>query len=91
MVTGFPSFLVSAIMVVAFGRTMPYPTQLRTIVRNQGILKDIEVSTEWPDDDNNHGSRVKVIAEYDFNPLVSWIGLPKIGLKATSQMVISYC
>ena len=63
---------------------------IRNIVRSQGILNDIDVTTTWPDGNNEFGNRVRVVAQYTFQPLMSWIGIPSIPLTTTSEMAISY-
>jgi len=51
---------------------------------------NVNVSTTWPDGNNNPKSRVRVLVTYDFRfSLPVWFGI-NIPLASTSEMVISY-
>ena len=65
------------------------PSTIEAIVKDKAPLQGIIVTTTWPSGDNNQGSVVQVVAQYDYQPL-SLFGISPIQLSAASRMVISY-
>jgi Flp pilus assembly protein TadG len=50
----------------------------------------LAVTSEWPDGDNQRGSKVKVTARYEFHSIFSFLGISPVTLTGSSIMTIQH-
>ena len=50
----------------------------------------LAVTSEWPDGDNERGSKVKVTARYEFHSIFSFLGISPVTLTSSSIMTIQH-